>query len=266
MLIAMAVHDTVDNKRHELTSLTMDSLVRTVDLSRHRIFIINNGSTDPRTIRLLDDHELTDACRVPVIHNTTNRGTAIAINQAWKQRKPREHCVKIDNDVVIHYPDWATVMEQVFERVPGIGICGLKRRDLAEHPAHPDKKLQSSLHMLPHKKGEPWLVVEKCDHIMGTCEGVNSLLLDKIGYLYQMQDEGNLYGFDDSFLAFRSLAAGFINVFLCNIDIDHIDPGGTAYNQWKESSATAWMSRFNEIISEYKSGRRSLYWEDRAAE
>jgi hypothetical protein len=72
----------------------------------------------------------------------------------------------------------------------------------------------------------------------------SSKLLEKIGYLYQL---GGLYGFDDALASVRAHVAGFSTVFLPHIDIDHIDPGTTEYQQWKESYAGERMDAFNRM-------------------
>ena len=97
---------------------------------------------------------------------------------------------------------------------------------------------------------------------MGTCQAYSPKLIHDIGGLYQMQDEGNVYGFDDSLASLRSQLAGYTNCFLPHIEIDHIDPGGTKATQDKSDSAGRWMSRYFEVREEYKAGTRQLRWED----
>jgi len=262
-LITMAAFDTEENKRAELTRRTIASLLETVDWSRHRLIISDNGSCQ----KTLDQYWGIHSARsrpstIQVIRNDSNIGTARAINKAWTQRLPDEVAVKIDNDVLVHYPGWLDEIEEVFRRDPQIGICGLKRKDLEERPDHPNHWYTSKLRMLSHNAGQPWLVVEEVNHVMGTCQAYSPLLLKKIGYLYQMQDEGNLYGFDDSLASLRAHLAGFKTVFLPHIEIDHIDPGGSAFCNWKTNQAGDWMHRYNAVVQEYKNGKRPLYYED----
>jgi hypothetical protein len=88
-------------------------------------------------------------------------------------------------------------------------------------------------------------------------------MLDVFGGLYQMQDEGNLYGYDDGLACVRAHVLGFKTVFLPHIPIDHIDNGGTAHTTEKAESAGKWMSRFNQVRCELVSGRRPAYWMDK---
>lgn len=250
----MAVHDTEENGRTALTEKTLRSIDKTVDLTKHQLIIIDNGSCES-TKNMLEYFCKRE--KVELITNEKNVGTANAINQAWRMRKPGQHCIKMDNDVVMHHYHWVDEMEVAIAREPKIGIVGLKRKDLMECPWHDSPYFRSELMMLPHQPGERWIVAEKVKHVMGTCQMYSSALLDKIGYLFQ---EG-VYGFDDAFSAHRCTAAGMINVFLPHIDIDHIDPGGDAYSQWKIKQADEFWPRAQAIMTAYDNGTKNIYYD-----
>lgn len=259
-LIAMAVHDLQGSGRTELTEKTIDSLFETVDFKKHRLFIIDNGSCE-ETQRVLEaamwQYNLNGwpGENFTLIKNSENIGTARAINKAWKHRKPGEHAIKMDNDVVIHQSGWVEAMEEAIERQPKLGQVGLKRKDCWEYPTHPDAGLRSQLIMLPHVPGEKWLVVEAVNHVIGTCVMHSSALLDKVGFMYQP----TLYGWDDVLMSQRSHLAGFWNAFLPHIHIDHIDPGGTDYQKWKEGDARQGMDELDKIQKAYIDGTRPIY-------
>lgn len=255
MIIAMAVFDTNENGRTEMTGQTLESLARTVDWGRHRLIISDNGSCQA-THDLYNERGEEGLLPFKVIYNGSNLGTANAINRAWSQRRPDEAAVKMDNDVVIAQSGWADLMEEVFERDPSIGIVGLKRKDLDERPDHPHSWYNSTLRMLPHEKGQRWLVIEECIHIMGTCQAYSPALLAKIGYLYQGD---NLYAFDDSLASLRAQVAGFKRVFLHGIEIDHIDPGGTEHTEWKRRVAGEAMAWYHLVRQEYLEGKPVYY-------
>jgi len=251
MLIAMAVYDTVMNKRTWMTEKTLLSLRDTVDWERHILFVVDNGSC-PEThaiYKFLREHFY-----FKVLYNGENLGTAKAINRAWRFRQPGEHCVKMDNDVVIHQAGWVDLMEEVFQRDPTIGICGLKRKDLAEAP-WADGDMKSTLHMLPHMDDQSWIVVEEVKGVIGTCQAYSSALLDRIGYLVQP----GVYGFDDSLSAVRARIAGFRSVFLPSIEIDHVDPGGDAYCIEKQRLAADFFPVFNTQVLLYEAGILDVY-------
>lgn len=254
-LIAMAVHDTEENGRTELTRQCLDSLMSTISLVRHRLFIIDNGSC-LETKKLLD--RANQRIGVEVLTNSENTGTAAAINMAWMLRRPGENAVKMDNDVVFrrNAAEWIEQMDEAIARDTRIGIVGLKRKDCIETPWNENPFYRSELYLLPHQPGERWIVGEKVNHVMGTCQMYSSALLDKIGYLWQPR----LYGFDDVIAAARCHAAGFINVFLPHIEIDHIDPGGTDYQKWKERHAGEDFVNALTIRDQIERGERSYYY------
>jgi GT2 family glycosyltransferase len=252
-LIAMAVHDTAENNRTPLTLKCLISVCRTVSFSKHRLFIIDNNSCK-ETKEVLDSFKHIE--NIKVIHLPENIGTAAAINLAWKQRGITEHCIKMDNDVVIHNVGWIEEMEEAIRRQPLIGQVGLKRKDCWEHPAHENPDYKSVLIDLPHEPGQTWITVEKCKHIIGTCVMHSAALIDKVGGMWQP----TLYGHDDVLMSWRSQIAGFINVFLRHINIDHIDPGGTAYQAWKEDEGGRNGKMVSDIVDEYLKGTRSIVY------
>jgi hypothetical protein len=260
-LIACAVYDTEENQRTTLTRRTLASLFQTVDFSQHRLVISDNGSCQA-TQELYETLPWRHNGHLTILKNGANIGTARAINRGWQLREPGEFCVKMDNDVEFGQAGWVDEMERAVARQPRIGIVGLKRKDLEERPDHDNPWYRSRLLMLPHRAGEPWVVCEDVQHVMGTCQLYAAALLDKMGYLYQMQDMGNLYGLDDSLASARAHLLKFWTVFLPHIPIDHIDKGGDAFTEWKQANAKIWLPRYEQVLREYASGVRSPYWED----
>ena len=261
-LLAMAVHDTEENGRTKLTDKTIESLLKTVDFDKHRLFISDNGSCEATQylyIRLAQYWALNKFPfpNLTIIKNGENLGTAKAVNKCWKFRKPGEHCIKMDNDVVIHYKGWVEEMEEAIRIEPLLGQVGLKRKDCWEYPEHENPEIRSKLIMLPHASGERWIVVEQAKHIIGTCVMHSSDLLDKIGYLYQP----GLYGYDDVICSWRSYLAGFVSVFLPHINIDHIDPGGDEYTDWKGRHSGQYSKLVSDLVDDYISGKKPLYHE-----
>lgn len=252
-LVAMVAYDPPGEPRTELLKGCLKSISKTVSFE-HRMVIVSNG------LCAASREEIEGFCgdgeRTTFIDGTENVGTARAINKAWQLRKPGEHCLKVDSDVLIHEPGWLDKLEECIARDPQIGIIGLKRKDCAENPWAPEGDWsQSKLTMLPHTPGETWLIVEKVHHVMGTCQLYNSALLDKIGYLVQM----GKYGFDDSLAAVRCEVAGFYSCFYPHYNIDHPDPGGSRYQSWKEKYSGERMDRFRMYANKYRSGEMNVY-------
>ena len=248
-LIAMAVNDSEENGRTKYTDDTIESLLQTVDFSIHRLVIIDNNSC-PQTrflihtiCKIIDMNKHINNKTVPfkVITNSENVGTAKAINQAWALKQPGEVLIKMDNDVVINNYGWIEDMETAM-RLGGYGIVGLKRKDLMQHPNAKDN-WKTELKMLPHQKGEPWIVVEESEDIMGTVQMFNPSLINKMGGLMQ----AGVYGFDDTLACIRAKLLGYKLAFLPHIDIDHIDIGGDAYTEWKRKYAAEKTKEFYQI-------------------
>lgn len=235
-LISMCCHDTVENKRSKYTSQTLESLANTVDFSEHRIIVIDNDSCI-ETKNILKDYDQF----ITVITNTENVGTAKAINQAWVYRKPNETVIKMDNDVVINNYGWVEEMELAM-KLGNYGILGLKRKDLMQSP-NASNHWKTELKMLPHEKGDNWVVVEESADIMGTVQMFHPELINKMGGLMQ----AGVYGFDDTLACIRAILLGYKLAFLPHIDIEHIDVGGDAYTEWKRKYAGEKMEEFYKI-------------------
>lgn len=254
-IIAFAVFDTEENPRTEITKRCLDSFIETVNYRLHDIYLIDNNSCK-ETKHLIERYR--NRFGFIIITNYENIGTAEAINLAWKFRKKGQHAMKIDNDVVWHQSGWVEMMEECITRDPNIGIIGLKRKDCWENVDHENPDYKSKLIQLPHMPGQRWFHVEQAKHIIGTCQMYNSNLLDKIGYLHQLH--GVKYGHDDVLASWRSQLAGFKNVFLPQIEIDHIDPGGTPYQTWKEEIAREQGPIVKEFVVGMIEGVNPIYY------
>lgn len=260
-LIGMAVYDTAENDRTKYTEKTLQSLLETVDFNKHRLFIYDNNSCEEtkNLLRLFawDLKMKYDREGIyTVITGPENIGTAEAINHCWKHRAEGEHCVKMDNDVVIHQSGWLDDLEEAVRREPVIGQCALKRPDIWENPDHESPLYKSTLMMLPHKPGEKWMVAESVNHCIGTCVLHSSALLDRVGYLKQPKH----YGFDDSLMSLRSRIAGFKNVFLPYIPISHIDAGDNPYTEEKCRLAGEYMQEYAKLRDGYNDKTIDIYY------
>lgn len=255
-LIGMAVYSTEENKKDECLEKTLESLRRTVDFNKSRLMLSVNASTQKTKEILLENRDIISF----ISWNNKNLGTAEAINLLWFNRRPGEHCIKMDDDVVIAnsgvHCDWVELMEEAIRAYPQIGIIGMKRKDCIETTVNADPNFKSELIQLPHISGHRWIVIEKAQHIMGTCTMYNSALLDKIGYLYQPAQ----YGYDDTLACHRSEFAGFINCFLPHIEIDHIDEGKTPYQDWKHKHSGEQTETMIGTYKEYLNGSKSIYY------
>ncbi len=258
-LIGIATYCTDANKRVQLLEKTLHSIINTVDFSRHRLIVADNGSCYDAKKVLKYYQQLIP--NMKVITFSENQGTAIAINACWKERREHENCAKVDDDILFNNVGWLDILEDIVNTYPLVGQAACKRRDCAESPNNTHPFYQSELIMLPHESGQKWYACERVSHTMGSALLHSYRLIDKIGGLFQIQ--GNKYGFDDSAMSARSYMAGFMSVFVCNIDIEHCDVDGDdgGYTEWKHQNASEKMAAYSELIEEYKTGKRELYHE-----
>ena len=248
-LIGMAVYCTDQNKRDYYLEKTLNSLKETVDFSTHELGVSINSFTleTEKTI-----HKYGDIIK-HISWNGSNLGTANAVNKIWKLRKPNQHLIKMDEDIINYNYGWIDELEQAIAREPKIGIIGLKRKDLLQSPNRGDY-YKTTLYFLPHKLGQTWIPFEESHDVMGSCTMFNSLLVDKIGGLMQP----DTYGFDDNLASIRCKLAGFKMGFLPHIEIDHIDEGGDSYCDWKRKEAGEKMQAFNQMKADLISGKLNI--------
>jgi GT2 family glycosyltransferase len=252
IVICMAIYDTVENKRTEYTKRSVHSLIETINEGTTKIVLIDNASC-AKTRKFLNSCEIYEG--ISVIHNETNIGTAEAINLGIKNHSVKgDYIVKIDNDIVISHIGWADEMVRCFEKDPKLGILGLKRPDL---PNSPDsKEYPTELKFLPHTPSEPWLIIEECGDIIGSCIMINPKLLDKIGYICQP----GIYGYDDVLLCTRARVAGFYNAFYPSVECSHIDDGLNPFTEWKRKYAGQYLSDISKIEEGYWTNPNTIYY------
>ena len=256
----MASYVTETNNRLQYAKDTLLDLLYSVDFYNHELFISDNGSCQ----EMLNFYEWykkeyylfysSDSLKISL--NGKNLGTAEAVNLGIRERKPNQYVIKIDSDVTIGKMGWVDDMEECFDRYPNLGILGLKRTELIQHPEHENPAYRTELKFLPHERGDSWVVIEICKDIIGTCTMFSPQLLDKVGYLFQPAH----YGWDDVLMSLRSEKAGFVNAFLPSIPIVHLDNGEGEYVKEKCKEAERTIAYFSEISEDYKNGVRNIYY------
>lgn len=241
-LIAMCVYATEENGKLKYVKQCLESLIDTVDVFKHRIFIINN-SQFPETKEYINLYK----SKLNIINLNKNIGTAAGINMALILRREGEVVIKCDDDIEWSEWGWVEEMEAAIINHHDIGICGLKRDDVVQNPKHKNPNFRTVM------EGN----IEWCHDIIGTCTAFNPAMLDKVGYMVQP----SLYGFDDVIMSVRSEVAGFRNCFLPNIKIKNLDEGGTEYTEWKKREAGVYLEEVSLLCDYYKSGKLDVYYD-----
>lgn len=262
-ILAMCCHDSVENGRTDYTRRTLESLLQTVDFNKHRLGIFDNASCQETKDLLIqfknrwDNNNLFPKENLILLSSQENIGTARGINEIWKLRKEGENVGKMDNDVVIHQAGWVDQIEECFSRYPLAGVICLKRKDIWENVLHEHEWYRSRLQQLSHEAGQRWFILEIVKHCIGTCQIYSKEFFAKAGYLWQQSQ----YSMDDSYMAHRIIALGYESAFLPHIEIDHIDPGGDAYTQWKRDEAGEAFKDYNRIVDGIYSGKINPYFD-----
>ena len=237
----------VTYNRLEMSKKCIASVINTVDIEKHSLYLIDNASTDG-TIEWLKELKLAYPS-INLIFSETNIGTARGLNLAWKLKEKNQACLKIDNDMVFNTQKWLDYCLDVLNYDFTIGICALKRKDLTESPVSTNNWYKTKCFTIKQ------YMVEEANHTIGSCWVVNPNLINVIGALRQP----TLYGFDDALYCHRAHIAGFKTVFLPNIDIDHIDPGNCEYTKVKQATASKDMQEYNKMLYEYINKKRPVY-------
>lgn len=239
-LIAMCAYCTEENGKLKYLEQTIESLSKTVDWSKHRLFVINNSQYQPAIDFLSSSYWNGDFYEnIGVKHLHENLGTARGINLAMQERKPGEFVIKCDDDWSTEHVGWVEEMEAQVNANPKIGILGLKRDDVYGQMVEDGELL--------------W-----CHDIFGTCTMYNHLMIDKVGALIQCSPQ---YGFDDSIYSVRSEAAGFKNAFMKNIKIVNLDEGGTEYTEWKKREAGVYLQEASTLMDLIKKGDIDYFYD-----
>lgn len=261
-IVSTCIYITESNDRLKYAVKSLNSLLETVDFTRHKLHISDNNSCADAK-QFIQSYIKTFSSNFPKenIKLTTlkhNYGTAVAQNFgiAWRD-KNTVGVVKYDEDMLVHSSGWVDEMEEYVLRQPKIGLCTLKRVDFGESPSHENPSFRTELIMLPHERGQSWLVAEKTKGAMSNIQMMTTPLLDKINSMYQP----SIYAWDDADMSIRTNLAGFAIVFIPHIRITHLDDGTNPYTQEKIQIATESAMQNKIIMDGYLSGVRPIYYE-----
>lgn len=258
--IVITVYALEGSPKIDYAKRTLSNVLQHTDLDNNELFISDNGSCDEIQEFYKEFREsffyFFPKENLTISLNGENLGTSGGLNLGIKNRRPNQYIIKRDDDTIVTDDDWVEKMEECFERFDNLGILGLKRNELVQHPDHENPAYRTVIKYLKHERGDTWIPIELCDDIIGTCTMFSPQLLDKIGYGFQPSK----YGFDDCLWSLRSTLAGFTNAFLPTVPIEHIDTGEGEFVMWKQKHAGEVIAEFSEIAEDYKSGVRDIYY------
>jgi GT2 family glycosyltransferase len=191
----------VSMNRPQILRQTISRLTCNPRIQQDRIVLVDNGSTDPETLALLETQEREGW---HIVRNPTNLGLSRAVNQGLAHLAP-------DSDALLHMDDdalppaeddWLDRMIDTVVNCPELGLLAPNALNYTEFIAHDRyRELRWGL-------GFCWLIRGETYALIG-------------GYDPQLLHQ------NECDLALRVRMAGYTVGAMLGVDVKHNDPGGT---------------------------------------
>lgn len=180
------------NRREEARS-TLLALKETGTFEEAQVVVFDNGSTDG-TVETLHD-----LCRQGVVEaddlflSDTNLGCPSAMNLVVARfRKPGQHFIKVDPDVVLCTPGWVGKLVAFLNSHPDVMMASPWYSELDEPHCRSRERARH----------EGWI---EAYPIPGHCTIHRGSLLDRAGF-FDVLSLDHLYGFEDNLMCYRVIA------------------------------------------------------------
>jgi len=235
--------------RIEMTKKAIEALFKCTN-PIFDLYIFDNGSIDG-TLKYLESLKY----NFKVLSQPINIGVAKGLNFILEHRKPEQHFMKLDNDMVLETDDkdWLNKMCDILEapwnaKTPDhkdvkLGALGLKPYKLV--PEHKNKVTINGYTLELPPEGT-----------LGCATVWKNEALNRIGKF--VEDFGT-YGYEDSIQNTRLGVVGYITAFWPDIKIVHIDPGGeTDYMKSKHKAARDNYQKYLEVHKAFVNKTRSV--------
>jgi GT2 family glycosyltransferase len=198
-------------------------------LDPDEIIVVDNGSSDQSCDWIREHYP-----SVILIENKENLGFSIAVNQGIRI-SDSEFIVLLNNDVVVD-ESWLYELVSLIRTDPLIFSCSSKMLRYYERDKIDDVGDGYTLLGWAYKRGDgvssnKYLKDEKVFSSCGGAAIYRKSILDKIGYF----DERFFAYLEDVDIGFRSLNAGFKNMYCANAIVYHVGSAttGSKYNDFK---------------------------------
>jgi hypothetical protein len=245
--LLLCVNDTPENGRWECTVRCLTSLGITAQLDAHPLWIVDNGSTCPRTLRFLaawcGDARARGA-GVRLFRLPRNRYATYAFNRLLAAAPAGEYVVRIENDIEFHTVGWPRRMARFLAR-SGFGMACTKPVDLP-----------SKAQGIPVSE-VAGLRVQVADEVAGYCTAMAPAVRVSFGAFAAV---GSYV--EDVVTSARVRALGFRMAFLdpaevCCYHVDRV--ASAAYQEWKMAAAREARPALAQALREWGSGARPAY-------
>lgn len=238
----------ISYNRLEMTRKSVESLLENTR-GEYTFNLVDNGSTDGSREYLADLAARFPQVKFYQLHR--NMGTAVAYNLGWASSPDADYYVKIDNDTLIHNPDWLINLAGLMERNPELGLAGYL---LGDWPYRLDQVVLNS--------GDKFVESDICN---GGCVMVPKNVHEKIGF---WTEDYGLYGFCDQDIATRVKLAGFKLGYMSEdrLSMENIVPDASPASLQYENNKNKFISSRGEyekrfVLNQFlfTKGLRPLY-------
>lgn len=210
-------------KGREQTLACLDSLLKSPDLTRHQIIVINDASPDAgltADLRTLAQREP----RLALLENSTNLGFVATVNHGMALHPDRD-VVLLNADTLVPASNWLERLRSAASSHPRVGtatpfsnratICSLPLPNVDNEM--PPRHTVDSLDALC-AQANPGQTVE-LPTAVGFCMYIKRALLNEVG-LFNVERWGNGYGEENDF-CLQAATLGWRHVAACDLFVQH---------------------------------------------
>lgn len=225
--------------RLDFTKKCIESLYKNTNKDDFELVIFDNGS-NLDVLHYLDElhyPNLTIEC------GHKNYGVAGGLNHILKHRKPNQHFMKLDNDIVFKpgtNKNWIKEINKIFNTpiVVHTGLGEAKIGCICVKPYTWDEEKQIETNLVqeyPEQQIGPWKFQYNPEGVLGC----STVFKSEIFNFFKGFDESFIYGYEESLLHCLMLKNNYVSFFNNEIArVYHIDPGiPDEYLNWKHQQA-----------------------------
>jgi GT2 family glycosyltransferase len=225
--------------RPDLLSRCADGVLRETEYSHLELIIVDNDSSEPGTIGLLD--RLLAEPRVRVLHHPGAFNYA-AMNRVAVRQARGEVIILLNNDIEVIHPDW--LRELVSQAIrPDVGVVGSKllyRDGRLQHGGVVVEPGPTVVHLMQlANRGDPGpfgelAVARDVSAVTGACLAIRRVVFDEIGAL---DTEGLPVAFNDIDLCLRARAHGYRIIWTPHAELFHHESATRGHEDTPEKHA-----------------------------
>jgi GT2 family glycosyltransferase len=227
----------------------VEGVLRETEYSRLELIIVDNDSSEPKTISLLN--RLLAEPRVWVLHHSGAFNYA-AMNKVAVRQARGEVIILLNNDIEVIHPDW--LRELVCRAIrPDVGVVGSKllyRDGRLQHGGVVLEPGPTVVHLMRFAgSGDPGpfgelAVARDVSAVTGACLAIRRAVFDEIGGL---DAEAFPVAFNDIDLCFRARAHGYRVIWTPHAELFHLESATRGYEDTPEKQARL-LSELHELV------------------